>query len=151
MNKKILMLLMPFIVLQNGCVENNNKNTSRSLQISSEQIVSIEVKVKSFNSTKANFILFNNTDNEYIFGDKFELKRKNGEEWMGVSTVIENYAFSDKGYILCKKGSLEFDVNWKWLYGKLDKGEYRLIKEFHYRSEAISDVNTYYITIDFAI
>ena len=52
------------------------------------------------------------------------------ERWQDVPTIIEDYGWTAEAYMIAKDDVTEFEINWEWLYGKLPKGTYRLIKGF---------------------
>ena len=57
------------------------------------------------------------------------LEKKIKGDWYQVPTIIDEYGFNDIGYDLTPSSEAqEFKIDWDWLYGKLDPGEYRLIK-----------------------
>ena len=50
--------------------------------------------------------------------------------WQEVPTIIEEYAWTAEAYMVPKDDSVEFEINWEWLYGKLPAGTYRIKKGF---------------------
>jgi len=52
--------------------------------------------------------------------------------------------------LLPGKQSQEKNVDWDWLYGSLDEGEYRIIKQF-YDFRATGDYDIYYLAAEFLI
>ena len=57
-----------------------------------------------------------------------EVLTENG--WEKVPTVIEEYAWNSIAYMVTLDGITVWDVDWEWLYGKLETGTYRLGKGF---------------------
>ena len=47
-------------------------------------------------------------------------------------------------------GSTEFEIDWKWLYGELPSGKYRLVKEFMHLRKA-GDYDTADFIVEFTI
>ena len=66
-------------------------------------------------------------------GSCFTLQRKSGSKWEAVpyaDGLDENaIGWDDVAWIIPMSGSADFETNWTWLYGELDKGEYRIGKE----------------------
>lgn len=67
---------------------------------------------------------------EHTYGSDFRIEKKENNEWKELDTLIKDYGFNLMGYSVNKDNILEMDVKWDWLYGKLEQGEYRLIKGF---------------------
>jgi hypothetical protein len=50
-------------------------------------------------------------------------------EWKQVPIILEgNYGWNSIGYYVGEDGTREMNINWEWLYGKLSKGHYRIVK-----------------------
>ena len=69
---------------------------------------------------------------ELEYGDDYSLEKLEGEEWVQVPIILEGeWGINDIAYIIPKdqdsKGS-EWEVNWEWLYGSLEPGDYRIDK-----------------------
>lgn len=64
---------------------------------------------------------------ELEFGDVYSIERCEDGEWVDVPVVIKgNYAFCMLAYVIPLSGDREFQVDWEWLYGELEPGEYRI-------------------------
>lgn len=75
-------------------------------------------------------VIFNNiTDKEYIFGQHYLLETKIDGDWYELPTIIDNYGFEDIAFILSPDDQAEWSTDWEWLYGSLEPGEYRIIKD----------------------
>lgn len=83
---------------------------------------------------------------ELDFGDEFELEVQNDGKWESVPDILEGgYGFHDIAYIIAAGQSLEVDLSWEWIYGKLPAGEYRVKKEiFDFRGTGDFDEYTVY-------
>ena len=69
----------------------------------------------------------NTSGKDMIYGRYFYVERKENGQWKqcNVPEESQNKAFTDEGIILKTAGTLP--VDWSWLYGTLEKGEYRLV------------------------
>ena len=63
-------------------------------------------------------------------GEDYALEVKLNGKWEDVPTVIEDYGWNSIAYIVTMNGESSWDINWEWLYGELDTGEYRISKSF---------------------
>lgn len=93
----------------------------------------VTMYVKSFSKKKAEICIENLSETEWECGEKFELERFNVERdaWQPVNTVIGDAAFDDKANMLSSKTTSNITVEWEWLYGTLEKGKYRIVKELN--------------------
>ena len=93
----------------------------------------------------------NKSDRDCIYGDYFLLENNNNGVWYQVPVAIEgNYGFNSIGYSLTSGGDSEWAAEWEWLYGSLDAGEYRVVKDIlDFRSTG--DYDTYYLAAEFTI
>ena len=73
--------------------------------------------------------------------EDFVLTRHEGEAWKSVPVIVEgDYGFQDIAYSIAKESATELEVDWEWLYGKLEPGEYRLGKRvFDFRETGYWD------------
>ncbi|MBR2123038.1 MAG: hypothetical protein IJ930_08990 [Lachnospiraceae bacterium] len=67
-------------------------------------------------------------DGELIYGEDFALEKQDGEFYKELPPVIDNAAFNDIGYTILPDTDNDWAVNWKWLYGEIEPGEYRIRK-----------------------
>ena len=63
-------------------------------------------------------------------GSDYTLKVLENGNWVDVPTIIEEYGWTSEAYLIPKEDSVEFEINWEWLYGKLPAGTYRICKDF---------------------
>jgi hypothetical protein len=102
-------------------------------------------------ATGLTLLFENSSDKQYTYGDPFLLEKKMHGKWYQVPIEMEeNYGFNDIGYELDAAGRSEWEVDWEWLYGSLDSGEYRIVKDLLDVREP-GDYNTHYLTAEFTI
>ena len=112
----------------------------------------ISMRVTENTNTTLTLEIINNTDRDIQYGKKFVLEKKDEEtgEWCGVQTVIDDYAFEDIACIAnSEKSSLE-NIDFEWLYGKLEEGTYRVVKEL-YDYGKNQDNTKYWYSAEFAV
>ncbi|NLK52824.1 MAG: copper amine oxidase N-terminal domain-containing protein [Syntrophomonadaceae bacterium] len=118
--------------------------------------VSMTVKEGTASPTGLTVGFENNSNSQCIYGNNFCLEKKINGSWYQVPFAIDgNYGFNDIGYDLAAGAEGEWTVNWDWLYGGLDTGEYRLVKDIleiqfiSFRGPGKYD--TYYLAAEFTI
>ncbi len=64
-------------------------------------------------------------------GSLFWLEVKSENQWITVEMLPSAYnvGWTDEAYIIPMNDSVEWEINWEWLYGQLTKGSYRIGKE----------------------
>ncbi|WP_211274594.1 immunoglobulin-like domain-containing protein [Anaerobacillus arseniciselenatis] len=111
--------------------------------------VSMIVKEGTVSSTGLTVIFENNSDKQCIYGEYFLLEKKIEGRWYEVPIVLDgNYGFNDIGYELAPSDAREWEVDWEWLYGSLDTGDYRIVKDILDFRET-GDFDRHYLTAEF--
>ncbi len=83
---------------------------------------------------------------DIMTGEDYYLTVWKKEHWRMVVPVIENYGWNSLGHWIPKDTDTEFEIDWKWLYGELEPGTYRLVKEFmDFRKTADYDKAVYWV------
>lgn len=152
----LICIAISFILLE-GCVKGDNSNRIRNMELTTYEDVndftdvSMAVKKETISPTGLTVVFENNSDNRCIYGEFFSLEEKINDKWYQLPVVIETeYGFNDIGYNLSSGENEEFKVDWEWLYGSLNAGEYRIVKDMlDFRSTG--DFDKYYLAVEFTI
>ncbi len=91
-----------------------------------------------------------NPSGELQTGEWFSLEVIKGNEWKPVETnPLIDYAWNDVAYGIKYNDITELEIDWKWLYGELDSGFYRLKKEImDFRAAGDYDKEIYEVYFD---
>lgn len=112
--------------------------------------ISMSVQMDSVTKKGAAITLLNKSDKDYQYGDQYYLQKHEDGRWYDVPYVIEDFGFNDIAYGLEKNNKSEFKVDWNWLYGELEPGEYRIVKDImDFRDTG--DYDVYTLTAEFII
>lgn len=113
--------------------------------------VTMSVKEDTVSSKGLTVVLENNSNAQCIYSEDFLLEKKINDTWYQVPISIDgNYGFEGIGYDLNSGDNREWNVDWDWLYGILDAGEYRIVKEIlDFRNTG--DYDKYYLAAEFSI
>ena len=77
----------------------------------------------------ATIVITDTSGKNYTYGEEYRIDKYSDGKWKEVDVVVDgNYAWNSIGYHVDDNNELELDINWKWLYGSLDKGRYRVVK-----------------------
>lgn len=113
--------------------------------------VTMNAKDGTVSSTGLTAIFKNDSSSQCIYGDYFSLEKKINGSWYQVPVaIVGNYGFNSIGYDLPSGKNGELAVDWDWLYGSLDAGEYRIVKDI-LDFRGTGDYNTYYLAAEFMI
>ena len=67
-----------------------------------------------------------NSTGELMTGSYYRIESADGE----LAYIVEgDVAWTSEAYMIQKDGTVSMNVNWEWLYGKLEPGTYRLVKQ----------------------
>lgn len=129
-------ILLVLLLLLFGCGNSNNGMNAADFDptvyetVNNLEGVSMNVVEDTVSSTGLTVLLANDTDKEIIYSEDFVLETKIDDSWYQVPTVLEeNYGFNDIGFQVQPKSSAEWSVDWEWLHGSLENGEYRIVKK----------------------
>ena len=112
--------------------------------------VSMSVKKDSVTANGAVVTLLNKADKDYQYGQQYFIQKYEDSRWYHVPYVIEDFGFEDIAYGLEKDSKSEFTIDWNWLYGSLETGEYRIVKDIM-DFRATGDYDVYTLTAEFTI
>ena len=83
-------------------------------------------------------------------GDPYGLKMREGDTWVEVPLIREDIAWNAVAYLVPTGGELEQNLNWSWMYGELEAGEYLLMKSFM-DFRATGDYDTFTFSVPFMV
>ncbi|MET3507281.1 immunoglobulin-like domain-containing protein [Halalkalibacter oceani] len=121
------------LLLFSGCGSDNRETAdwerSQIETVNSIDGVTMKAKEGTLSSTGLTVTFENSTDKQMIYGEYFLLEKNINGSWYEVPVSIgDNYGFDAIGYRLDSTTVLDWPVDWEWLYGSLDSGHYRIIK-----------------------
>lgn len=91
--------------------------------------VTMIVKEGTVSSTGLTVMFENKSDKRCIYSEDFLLEKKIEGKWYQVPFIPgASYGFGEPGYELDSSNVSDWTVDWEWLYGNLDSGEYRIVK-----------------------
>lgn len=114
--------------------------------------VSMTIEKDTLTRTSATVIISDYGKETNVYGEFYRIDKKENGEWKEVKKAHDDYGFNDMAYFVDEDGKLEFKCDWKYLYGKLENGEYRLVKyTFPNLDRAITDDDISYFSVEFTI
>ena len=153
MKKTIPAILLCSILLigTSGC--GMKATIKENAELNETEGVSMTIKKGTLTKTSATVIIHDiNGKGTYIYGEAFRIDQKVNGVWKEVEKTKGNYAFNAMAYYVDNKGKLELKQNWSHIYGKLKKGEYRLVKDTFLTSDIpVTDNDKLYFSVEFII
>lgn len=153
----ILLILMTIILtLIVGCdrTEPNNEIDWEPTQygdVNELDNVTMEAKEEGLTPTRITVVLENNSDIDLQYGEFFILEKKFNQKWYEVPVTLEgDYGFNDIAYALPVGERVEVEIDLEWLYGSIESGQYRIIKDV-LEFKDTGDYYKHYLAAEFTI
>ena len=116
--------------------------------LNQDKNISMTIKEGTLTNTGATIIITDTTGKDNVYGNWYRIDKKENGIWQELDIIFEgNYGCNLIGYSPNENNQLEMDVNWEDLYGKLESGEYRLVKETSIPLEN----QKYYFSVEFVL
>ncbi len=111
----------------------------------------VSMAVVENTNTSATVQITNETDKTAIFGEEYRLEQFNEEtqEWQSVE-YKKDPVFIEIAIVANERETTMWNVDWSDLYGKLAKGQYRLVKEIM-DSQDSGDSTKYILSAEFIV
>ncbi|MBQ3134119.1 MAG: hypothetical protein IJC17_07625 [Clostridia bacterium] len=138
MKTVIALLCLLLLLVQVGCVAVPAPIPSA---YQPTEVENVGIRITNVSPTGATVYIQDDNPDPYVYGEWYAIERETDGAWFAVDTVIDDYGFNDLGYMPNPNGELKFSTDWKWLYGELPTGHYRLLKQ----------VNRQYLSVEFDI
>lgn len=106
--------------------------------------ISLSIKDGTLSKTGATIIISDISEQENTYGEWFRIDKKTNGFWEELKPIDDNYVFTDIAYKIGENHQLEMNTDWSKLYGELESGEYRLVKEIY-------DNGHIYLAVEFTI
>lgn len=150
--KTILIILLCSIMIfgVTSCDDYKEKNSignKSDIKISKTNDVGMSIKDGTLTNTGATLILSNNSDKDFSYGNPYEIEVKKNNEWHKINAELD---FTLPAFILLSKETKEIEIDWKYGFGKLAKGTYRIIKGIDYEYEE-GKYETFNVAVEFNI
>lgn len=128
MKKYLCIISCLIIIFMTGCGKKNLGEESKYEVIENKVVIS--VKKDSLTKTGLTILMNNKTENKYNYGAVYHLEKKSGKKWYIVKPINE-MTFTMMAYEILPGESKEIKFDWKYGYGELPKGKYRIVKTIY--------------------
>ena len=108
----------------------------------------MKIKKGTLTKTGATIIITDLSGKNNTYGEEYRIDKLENNEWKELPVVVKgNYGWNSIGYHVGKDNKLELEINWEWLYGKLEQGTYRIVKG----TSPKYDLKEKYFSVEFTI
>lgn len=120
-------------VINENTLNYSSNNISEPIDTSNRTIDNVEMKIKEGTLTRISAIIeiVDKNEEPYDYGQGFRIEKNENGEWKELEIKNGQFAFEDIAYIPDENGRIEMKTDWEGLYGELEAGEYRLVKEVY--------------------
>lgn len=130
---KIILGILIFIASISLITELHNSNSykladSKYVYIEKRNDVYLEIDNNTITPTSLSYKIYNNTNNEMYYGVNFEIEKLEDNVWKSFNV---NSEWIDLAVILKAKSFNNEKAEWKNIYGELESGKYRIIKNIN--------------------
>lgn len=105
------------------------------------EVENVSIDINDISTTGATITIKDTNKKPYVYGAWYKIEKEIDGKWYDVNPIIDDYSFTEKGYLVDKNNEVNFVIDWKDIYGELPLGSYRILKE----------INHQYIFVQFAI
>ncbi len=136
----VIILVIVFILIICGIeffVNKTGEDNTLVSEINTEQVerdidnVNMTIKEGTLTRVSVTIVIEDKNEETYGYGEWFRIDKKEDGEWKELELIDEDYTFTSIAYIPGEDGISEINENWEDLYGELEDGEYRLVKELY--------------------
>lgn len=89
--------------------------------------ISIKIKEGTLTNTGATIVITDTTNHGYVYGEPYRIDKKENGKWKEASRAIEDAFFNEPAYLPDENNEIVREINWEWIYGKLEPGMYRFV------------------------
>lgn len=146
--KKIIILAILCLTLT-GCQGTPKQEVD--IPFNPNYTLTIELDGESITNTGLSFTVSEDMENPNTYGEWYEIEKFVDNVWLKV-TPINTCVFDDIGLQADNDKSIVFNIDWEYCYGKLDSGEYRIVKYFiPYLEREATEEDREYFYVEFTI
>lgn len=138
----IISIIIILIIIYFALNKKNVNIVDKQKDVEKNDNVVMTIKEGTLTPNSAIVIIKDNSGQHYSHNKWYRIDKKKNKKWEQLNPINPNYIFESIAYNIKNAGKLEYKIDWSNLYGKLEKGEYRLVKK--------SSDNAYYL-VEFKI
>ena len=119
--KKLTAILLVFAALLAGCAKESIYQPAGAENVT--------MTISDVTPTGAVVTIRDGNPAPFVYGEWYAIEEQKDGIWYEVKTKLTNYGFNEIGWLTDENGVLTMDMDWEWLYGELNEGHYRILKQ----------------------
>lgn len=136
----------------NDYVKKNNGTCVMVEDRDLNDLVDMSFKEGSLSNTGGTIIIKDKSPNKIVYGKDFYIEKYVNSEYVPLDYIHDDFGFNAMAYYVNEFGILEMNQKWEYMYGVLDKGIYRIVKDVFFDSDVPIELSDhYYIWTEFEI
>lgn len=152
MKSKFILIfsLLIMVICITGCKNSNGLiiGSKSSVADSLNNGVLLTIDESTLSNTGVTIKITNYNENSLKYGEGYSIEIKEKNKWHEIN--VED-VFITALYSLHKGDTEEYEIDWSHSYGKLPKGEYRLIKYFYFEDKDNKKSKEFPVFVEFSI
>ncbi len=92
----------------------------------------ITIDIKSISNTSADIVINDNSGIKNIYTTEFKIQKKIDNIWTDLKIIDTNFEPDLVAYYINENSEIEMKQDWTYMYGKLESGNYRIVKFTEY-------------------
>ena len=92
----------------------------------------ITIDIKSISNTSADIVINDNSGIRNIYTTEFKIQKKIDNNWTDLKIIDTNSEPDLVAYYINENSEIEMKQDWTYMYGKLESGNYRIVKVTEY-------------------
>ncbi len=109
-----------------------NSITKIELLESASNDLDITIDIKSISNTSADIVINDNSGIKNIYTTEFKIQKNIGNNWTDLKIIDTNSEPDLVAYYINENSEIEMKQDWTYMYGKLERGNYRIVKVTEY-------------------
>ena len=110
-------------------VYNNIVINTAPIEVNKIKNVTMTIKEGTLTNVGATVVITDTNTNKHTFDSEYRIDKKVNDGWEEARRIDNNFAFKDLAWIVGNDNAITNNVNWEKLYGKLEPGQYRMVKK----------------------
>ncbi len=129
MKKKIFLIIIVIVLLVVVYLIFKNPHTNEKPEIKKVlENVTMIIKEGTLTNKGATIIITDLNEEKCLFGDDYYIEKYENNKWVKLKEIVKNVISDLVGYKVGPDNTLKQEIKWEHIYGKLNKGKYRLVK-----------------------
>ena len=93
--------------------------------------VTMEIVEGTLTNTGAAIVITDLSGEDNTYGEWYRIDKLEEGKWYELEDIVEgNVGWHAIGHSVGEDNKLTMEVDWEWLYGSLENGKYRIVKDF---------------------